>query len=72
MVSQCWWLTKAQQKLLAHGPNFVVVPKEPPASEYIMAIEKACLKLAAGKAEVLRGEIKAILKKKTSNKPNIF
>ena len=22
--------TKAQEKLLAHGPNFVVVPKEPP------------------------------------------
>ena len=36
-----------------------------------MAIEKACLKLTTGKAEELRGEIKAILKKKTNTKPNI-
>ena len=64
-------LTEAQEKLLAHGPNFVMVPKEPPTCEYIVAIEKACLKLIPGKAEELRGEIKAILKKKTNNKPNI-
>ena len=41
----------------------LLVPKEPPTSEYIVAIEKACLRLPTGKAEVLRGEIKAILKK---------
>ena len=64
-------LTKAQEKLLAHGPNFMVGPKEPPTSEYIVAIEKACLKLAPSKVEDLREEFKAILKKKTSNKPNI-
>ena len=64
-------LAKAQEKLLVHGPNYVVVPKEPPTCEYIKAIEKACLKLTTGKAEELRGEIKAILKKKTNNKPNI-
>ena len=57
--------------MLAHGPNFVVVPKEPPTCKYIATIEKACLKLIPGKAEELRGEIKVILKKKTSNKPNI-
>ena len=33
-------LTHAQEKLLSHGPNFVIVPKEPPTSEYIAAIEK--------------------------------
>ena len=64
-------LTQVQEKLLSHGPNFVIVPKEPPTSEYIVAIEKACLKLPTGKAEELRGEIKAILKKKNNYKPNI-
>ena len=64
-------LTQAQEKLSLHGPNFVIVPKEPPTSEYIAAIEKACLKLPPGKAEELRGKIKAILKKKTNTKPNI-
>ena len=51
--------------------NFVIVPKEPPTTEYIAAIEKACLMLPTGKAEELRVEVKAILKKKTNNKPNI-
>ena len=64
-------LTQVQEKLLSHGPNFVIVPKEPPTPEYIAAIEKACLKLPTGKAEELRGEVKAILKKKTNYKPNI-
>ena len=44
-----------QEKLLAHGPNFVIVPKEPPTTEYIAAIEKACLRLPSGKAEELKG-----------------
>ena len=64
-------LTQAQEELLAHGPNFVVFPKEPPTTEYIAAIEKACLRLPSRKAEELRGEVKAILKKEIRNKPNI-
>ena len=64
-------LTQAQEKLLAHGPNFVIVPKEPPTTEYIVAIEKACLRLPSGKVEELRGEVKAILKKEVKNRPNI-
>ena len=60
-------LTEAQECLLAHGPNFVIVPKEPPICEYISATEKAFQQLMQGKAEELRGEIKSILKKK----PNI-
>ena len=64
-------LTQVQEKLLAHGPNFVIVPKEPPTTEYIAAIEKACLRLPSRKAEELRGEVKVILKKGTKNKPNI-
>ena len=64
-------LIKAQEKLLAHESNCVIVPKELSTVEYIATIEKACLKLPTGKAEELRGEIKAILKKKTNIKPNI-
>ena len=56
---------------MAHGPNFVIVPKEPPITEYIAAIEKACLRLPSRKAEELRGRVKMILKKKTNNKPSI-
>ena len=28
-------LTKAQEKVLARGPNFAIVPKEPPVIEYV-------------------------------------
>ena len=34
-------LTDAQQCLLSHGPNFVIVPREPPTCEYIGATEKS-------------------------------
>ena len=38
-------LTEAQEHLFGHGPNFVSVPKEPLACEYIVATEKACQNL---------------------------
>ena len=38
-------LTKDQEDLLAHGPNFVIIPKKPPLGEYITNIEKACQEL---------------------------
>ena len=56
-------LTQAQDKLLAHGPNYTVVPRSPPTTEYIAAIEQACSKLQQGEAKELRGEVKAIIKK---------
>ena len=49
-------LTQAQEKLLAHGPNYAVVPRSPPIAEYIAAIEQACSKLQQGEAEELRGK----------------
>ena len=58
-----------EERLLAHGPNFAVVPREPLILEYITAIEKSCSQLEQGKAEELRGEIKAILKKITNSRP---
>ena len=56
-------LTEAQEKLLAHGPNYAMVPRSPPITEYIAAIEQACSKLQQGEAEELRGEVKSIIKK---------
>ena len=64
-------LTYVQEKALAHGPNFTVVAKEPPVSEYISQIERVCQQLKQGKVEELRGEIKLILKNIQPPKPNI-
>ena len=64
-------LTEAQESLLAHGPNFAIVPRELTVLEYITSIESTCQQLQQGKAEELRGEIKAILKKTPPSKPNI-
>ena len=64
-------LTEAQTSLLAHGPNFAIIPRHPPKEEYVASIEYACQKLNEGKAEELRVEIKNILKKSQPNKSNI-
>ena len=55
-------LTDAQEKVLAHGPNFAVVANDPPIGEYIAQIERMCQKMKQGEAEELRGQIKLILK----------
>ena len=52
-----------QKKLLSHGPNYAVVPKSLPITEYIATIEQACTALQQGKVEELRGEVKATIKK---------
>ena len=49
-------LTEAQECLLSRGPNFVIVLKEPPTCDYIVATEKACHQLTQGKVEELRGK----------------
>ena len=64
-------LTEAQECLLGHGPNFVLVPKDLPTCKYIVATEKACQDLTQGRAEELRGEIKQLLMKTHNTKPNI-
>ena len=56
-------LTEAQHQLLSHGPNFVITPRDLPTLEYIVATEKVCNQLTQGKAEELRGEVKALLRK---------
>ena len=37
-------LTEAQTSLLAHGPNFAIIPRHPPKEEYVASIEYACQK----------------------------
>ena len=64
-------MTEAEERLLAHRPNFAVVPRELPILEYITAIESTCTQLQQGKVEELRGEIKALLKKISTSRPNI-
>ena len=59
-------LTKAQEQVLAHGPNFAVVSKQPAIGEYAAAVEKACQQLKQGEAEELRGENQVHLKEYTS------
>ena len=44
-------LTEAQEELLAHRPNFAVVPRYPFIGEYIAAVEQACQQLKQREAE---------------------
>ena len=64
-------LTKVQEKLLSHGPNSVVVLKNPPILEYIAMVEQACIKLGEGKAEEFRVEVKVAINKIHKPQPNI-
>ena len=49
-------LSEEQRKLLAHGPKFVITPRQAPVNEYIVATEQACTKLELGKQEKFRVE----------------
>ena len=64
-------LMETQEKLLTHWPNFAITPRCPPIGGYIAAVEQTCQNLAQGEAEVLRAEVKAVLKKIQPPKPNI-
>ena len=44
-------LTEVQEQLLAHGPNFAVVPRCPPIEEYIAVVEQASQQLKQGEVE---------------------
>ena len=64
-------LTKEQESLLSHGPNFAITPKEPPLGEYILNIEKARQSLDTNMAEELRTEAYRVLRKPHHPKPNL-
>ena len=55
-------LTKDQESLLEHGPNFAVTPQRSPYGEYIKAIETACQSLDAYSAEELRSDVYRVLR----------
>ena len=64
-------LTEAQTRLLAHGPNYAIIPRNLAKEEYVASIEHACQKLKEGEAGELRVEIKNLLKKTQTPKSNI-
>ena len=47
-------LTTDEEKLLAHGPNYTIVLRNPPIVQYVAAVEHACTRLEAGKEEEFR------------------
>ena len=60
-------LTEEQERLLAHGPKFVITPRETLVKEYIAATEQACTKIEQGKQEEFRVEVKRLLKYDQNN-----
>ena len=64
-------LSTDEERLLAHGPNYAIVPKDPPIIQYVAAIEHACTKLEEGKVEEFRVQVKAPIQKIQKSKPNI-
>ena len=64
-------LTKKQENLLSHGPNFAISPKKPLLGDYILNIEKACQSLDTNTAEELRSEVYMVLRKPHQPKPNL-
>ena len=57
-----------QEKLLAHGPKFVITPREALVNEYIVAVEQACTKLEQGKQEEFTVEMKRLIKQDQNNR----
>ena len=64
-------LTPDQEKLLAHRPNYAIVPKDPTVAQYVTAVENACTKLEEGKAEDFRVQVKAAIQKIKKPRPNL-
>ena len=61
-------LIEEQERLLAHGPKFVITPRETLVKEYIAATEQACSKIEQGNQEESRVEVKGLLKQDQNNK----
>ena len=64
-------LTPDQEKLLAHGPNYAIVPKNPLVTQYVAAVEHACTKLEEGKVEEFRVQVKVAIPKIKKPRPNL-
>ena len=64
-------LSADEKRLLAHGPNYAIVLKDPPIIQYVAAIENACTKLEEGQADEFRVQVKAAIQKIQKPKSNI-
>ena len=64
-------LTADEEKLLAHGLNYAIVPRNPPIIQYVAAVEHACTSLEVGKAEEFRVQVKVAIQKMKQPKPNL-
>ena len=64
-------LTTDEEKLLAHGPNYAIVRRNPPIIQYVVAVEHACTRLAEGKAGEFRVQVKVAIQKMQKPKPNL-
>ena len=56
-------MSKKQEKVLAHGPNYVVTPRSPLIGKYITTIKKTCQNLNHREADEMRAEIKAAIQR---------
>ena len=52
-----------QERLLAQGPKFSIRPRQPPVSEYLVAVEQVCSRLNKGEVDEIRVEVKKALKR---------
>ena len=64
-------LTADEEKLLAHGPKYAIILRNPPIVQYVAAVEHACTRLEEGKAEEFRVQVKAAIQKMEKPKPNL-
>ena len=64
-------LTADEEKLLAHGPNYAIVLRNPAIIQYVPAVEHACTRLEEGKAEEFRVQVKVAIQKMQQPKPNL-
>ena len=64
-------LTKAQESVLAKGPNYVITPIHIPNVDYITAIELVCPKLKEEDSMELRADVNSLLRKAKVPKANL-
>ena len=64
-------LTKAQESLLAKGPNFALVPSNIPSTDYNTVVESMCSKLKEQEVQELRADVNSLLRRAWIAKPNL-
>ena len=66
-----WVINISNNPLTETQEKFMITLQSPPTGEYIAAVEQTCHSLAQGKAEELRAEVNAVLKKIQPPRSNI-